>query len=167
MRTEQSGHLCVELAAAFPSASLLAAVSSRKLSCGNRHPRLGLYSHSFPASTSASQRAGWRKSGSKLHALQSFAPVPGSLAGHPSLLLSLVTDLRLHPERAYSATLAPPRSKLHQSFASYAVRDAYSRASLCIPKLRTRKLAVWSTAHDNNWKCPVAAGPEPRPSKSW
>ena len=65
---------CVQLAAAFPSASLLAAVSSRKLSCGNLHPRLGLYSHSFPASTSASQRAGWRKSGSKLHALQSFAP---------------------------------------------------------------------------------------------
>ena len=58
----------------FPSASLLAAVSSRKLSCGNLHPRLGLYSHSFPATMSARQRAGWRKSGSKLHALQSFAP---------------------------------------------------------------------------------------------
>ncbi len=46
----------------------------RKLACGNLHRHLGLYSHSFPAIASPSQRAGWGKSGSKLHTLQSFAP---------------------------------------------------------------------------------------------
>ncbi len=36
---------CVQLAAAFPSASLLAAVSSRKLCCGDFHPRLDMPRH--------------------------------------------------------------------------------------------------------------------------
>ena len=58
----------------FLLASLLAGIPSGKLSCGNLQPRLDLYSHFFPASTNASQRAGWGKSGSKLHALPSFAP---------------------------------------------------------------------------------------------
>ena len=57
---------CVQLAAAF---------FNRKLACGNfslRHePTLTF--DTLTASTSPSQRAGRAKSGSKLHALQSFA----------------------------------------------------------------------------------------------
>ena len=57
---------CVQLAAAF---------FNRKLACGSfvRRPWSRLILESFTAGTSPRQQAGWAKSGSKLHALQSFA----------------------------------------------------------------------------------------------
>ena len=70
---------CVQLAAAFLPASLLAGVSPPRIM-----PRLNLGMAQARRIASklvwqqtifqTSQQAGWGKSGSKLHALQSFAP---------------------------------------------------------------------------------------------
>ena len=115
---------CAQLAAAF---------LSRKLACGklSRQRQSRLIHELFYAITSPSQQAGWGKSGSKLHALQSFAPHFMSEA--TSLPPARPPAGKLYDrggdfgqQAGWGKSGSPPRRAALQSFAPYATSGTTS-----------------------------------------